>query len=127
MDENALLRATCEANGWEYFEHGAVIGVPGGRQQRVFLEPVRDDGEVKCRAYTVIGDASALSATRLEAALAMNFHLEHGALALRDSELVMVETVCLGRMNPAQLAEILCYIADTADRYERTIYGTDKH
>ena len=127
MDENALLRAACEAHSWEYFEHGAVVGIPGGRRQRVFLEPVRDDGEAKGRAYTVIGDASALSATRMEAALAMNFHLEHGALALGHGKLVMVETVYLDSMNPTQLAEVLRYIADTADRYERTIYGTDKH
>jgi hypothetical protein len=127
MDENALLRAACEAHGWEYFEGGAVIGVPGGRRQRVFLEPFRDEGQTKGRAYTVIGEASALSATRLEAALAVNFHLEHGALALRDRELVMVETVCPDSMNPAQLAEVLRYIAARADQYERTIYGTDKH
>ncbi|MEJ2531729.1 MAG: hypothetical protein P8Y92_08025 [Halioglobus sp.] len=127
MDDNALLRAACEAHGWEHFEGGAVIGVPGGRRQRVFLEPFRDEGQTKGRAYTVIGEASALSATRLEAALAVNFHLEHGALALRDRELVMVETVCPDSMNAAQLAEVLSYIAARADQYERTIYGTDKH
>ena len=127
MDENELLRAACEAHGWEYFEHGAVIGLPGGRRQRVFLEPSRDGGEIKGRDYTVIGEAAALSATRMEAALAMNFHLQHGALALKERELVMVETVCLGSMDQAQLADLLRYIAETADRYERGIYGTDRH
>ena len=127
MDENELLRTACEAHGWEYFEHGAVIGIPGGRRQRVFLEPFTDEGKIKGRAYTVIGEASVLSATRMEAALALNFHLEHGALALRDGELVMVETVCPHSMNPAQLADVLRYIAARADQYERTIYGTDKH
>ena len=127
MDENELLRAACEAHGWEYFEHGAVIRLPGGRGQRVFLEPVRDGGEIKGRAYTVIGEAAALSATRMEAALAMNFHLQHGALALKERELVMVEPVCLGSMDQAQLADLLRYIAETADRYERGIYGTDRH
>jgi hypothetical protein len=63
----------------------------------------------------------------MEAALAMNFHLQHGALALKERELVMVETVCLGSMDQAQLADLLRYIAETADRYERGIYGTDRH
>ena len=127
MDENELLRAACETHGWEYFEYGAVIGLPDGRRQRLFLEPVRDGGETKARAYTVIGEAAALTATRMEAALAMNFHLQHGALALKERELVMVETVCLGGMDQAQLADLLRYIAETADRYERGIYGTDRH
>ena len=49
MDDNALLHSACEAQGWEYFEQGAVIGVPGGRRQRVFLETFSDDGEIKGR------------------------------------------------------------------------------
>jgi hypothetical protein len=63
----------------------------------------------------------------LHFALEMNYQLPHGCLAVKNDELVMVDTLILEDADPGEIEAILDYLAVTADHYEATMFGPDAH
>ena len=55
----------------------------------------------------------------------MNFRLPHGALAIYKDDLVMVDTLMVQEAGPAEITAAIAYLAETADQYEKTMFGPD--
>ncbi len=123
---NACARV-CEEQGWDLLPSGVRVGLPGGRHQVVSLEFFESEGEELVRLFTGIGAAAALSAERLALALQINARLAHGALAVREGDLIMTDTLLLKDSDAAEIQACLGYLAETADYYEKTLFGTDDH
>jgi len=64
---------------------------------------------------------------RLATALNINFGLPHGCLAVKDDMLVMVDTQILADADAGEVLAAVGYLAETADYYERTMFGPDSH
>lgn len=117
----------CEDQGWELVPAGVRVGLPGGRRQVVSMEFFDFESQELVRFYTLIGAAEQLSAERLALALQINARLAHGALAVRDGELIMTDTHLLKDAHAAEIEASISYLAETADYYEKMLFGTDAH
>jgi hypothetical protein len=116
-----------ERQGWEVLPSGLRVDLPGGRHQVVSLEFFDFESQELVRLYTVIGPADQLPTERLALALQINARLAHGALAVRDGELIMANTLLLKDADAAEIEASIAYLAETADYYEKTLFGTDRH
>jgi hypothetical protein len=85
------------------------------------------EGQEMARLYSYVGSSAALSQTRLEAALRLNFGLPHGALAVHEGKLVLTDTFLVAEADDAEVQSSVEFLSDLADRYERLIYGADQH
>ena len=122
-----LCERVCGEQGWELQPNGVHVPLDGGRRQVVALELFDFRDEVLVRLTTVIGAANGLSRARLGVALGLNAAIPHGAFAMRDDDLVMTDTLLLANLGPGELEASLRYLAETADRNELEIFGTDDH
>jgi hypothetical protein len=122
-----VCERVCAQQGWELLPSGVVVKWQDGRHQVVFLEFFDFRGEELVRLCSTIGSAADLSTERLATALRVNATLVHGALAVRDEDLVVVDTMILRDADPGELEATIGYLAETADYYERMIFGTDRH
>jgi hypothetical protein len=122
-----ICTEVCAGNGWAL--EGRRIDVPldGGRHQKVSIEDFAFEGAALVRLVSTIGNAARVEPLRLVGALRINFGLPHGALAIRGDDLVMVDTVQPGRTEASELEASVRYLAETADRFERTMFGPDAH
>lgn len=122
-----ICERVCEEQGWKLLPTGVQISGSDGRHQVVSLEFFEFDGSDLVRLYTTIGPANALAPARLALALQVNARLAHGALAVRDHDLIMTETLLLADADPGEIRASLEYLAETADYYEKIFFGTDTH
>ena len=122
-----ICKRVCQEQGWELLPSGVKVSWGDGRHQLVALEFFEAEEEELVRLSTVIGKAQRMDPARLSSALRINYNLAHGALALKDDELVMADTLLLSDAGPAEIEASISYLAATADYYERTIFGTDEH
>jgi hypothetical protein len=122
-----LCERVCRDQGWSLLPTGVQIFGPDGRQQVVSLEFFEFEDKGLVRLYSVIGSTHRLAAERLALALRVNARLAHGALAVRDDELVMTDTLLLADAGPGEISATLRYLAETADYYEKIFFGTDEH
>ena len=122
-----VFRKVADKAGWSYSGDTIEIPLEGGRKQTIKLLEFEHEGRSMIRAFTEIGDSKEMSPTRLESALSLNFGLPHGALAVHDGQLVMVDTFLLDDADEDEVESSLYYLAVTGDRYERLIYHTDQH
>jgi hypothetical protein len=131
MSTRETFGQTCERvserQGWEVLPSGVRVDLPGGRRQLVSLEFFEFESQELVRLHTVIGPADALPTERLALALQINARLAHGALAVRDGELIMANTLLLKDADAAEIEASIAYLAETADYYEKTLFGTDRH
>lgn len=127
MDILDVIRRVCEGQGWML--RGSEIDMPlaDGRAQRVTVQTFADGGDSMVRITTGVGDAAQLSEAKLLSALRVNHGLAHGALAIRDDHLVLTDTFLASEATPDQFERSLRFLATTADRYERVMFGTDQH
>ena len=49
------------------------------------------------------------------------------ASTVKDDHLVMTDTLLLNDADPDEIAASVSYLAETADYYERQLFGTDEH
>jgi len=98
-----------------------------GRHQIVELEFFDYREQELVRFFTTIGDATQLSAVRLNIVLRLNAELAHGCLAVKDDNLVMTDTLLLKDADPDEIEASVSYLAETADYYEKQLFGTDVH
>ncbi len=122
-----ICTRVCEEQGWELLPTGVRVRWPDGRRQLVSLELFEFEEEELVRLSTVIGRASELELERLLSALRVNAILAHGALAVQDEDLVMVDTLMLADANHAEIEASIRYLAKTADGYEKTLFDRDEH
>ncbi len=122
-----ICERVCEEQGWELQPSGVRIDYRDGRHQVVSLEFFESDGHDLVRLWSPIGDSRALGVERLALALQVNARLAHGALAVREEQLIMTETLLLRDADPGELRASLESLAATADYYEKIFFGTDEH
>ena len=63
---------------------------------------------------------------RLNTALHLNFGLPHGALALKNDRLTMVDTLLAEEPDREEIQVSLLYLAEVSDRLEASLFGTDE-
>jgi len=114
-------------NGWLCEGNSATIHLAGGRTQAVFIDTFVHENEQMVRVYSVVGSASELSDTRTQAALSINFNLAHGALGIHQDKLVMTDTFVLKDADLGEVESSIRFLAATADKYEKVLYGTDQN
>ncbi len=122
-----ICQRVCQEQNWTFVPSGVHVGLPDGRHQVVELEFFEDESEELVRLASTIGPAGGLSPERLIAVHQVNARHAHGALAVRDGHLVMVDTLLLRDAGSREIEASLRYLASTADGYEKTFYGTDEH
>jgi hypothetical protein len=122
-----LLKRACRDRGWKLLPTGISVSWPTGRRQLIELEFFQFKDEELVRLFTTIGDVGGMSAVRLSIALRTNAELAHGSLAIRDDHLVMTDTLMLRDAGFEVIEASIGYLAETADHYERTIFGTDQY
>ena len=103
------------------------VKLESGRRQVVQLQFFEYEGREMVRLHTVIGSTERIRPTRLQFALELNYALPHGAMAVKDEQLVMVDTLILADADPGELEASLEYLATTADQYEASMFGPDVH
>ena len=121
----ATLGSVCERQGWALSKTRVEVKFADRRHQAVSLDFFEFEGEELVRFYTAIGSVKRIDALRLNDALRMNFGLPHGSLAVKDDELVMVDTLLVDDADPGEIEASILYLAETADHFEKTMFGTD--
>jgi hypothetical protein len=102
------------------------VHLEGGRNQEMRLFPFEDGGRQMVRFVTAIGSADNFSQQKLRSALELNASLLYGALAIFEGQVVLTDSVPLGRADTAEASDALRYIARMADAYEKMLFGLDR-
>jgi hypothetical protein len=122
-----LCRRVCQEQGWELRPSGVHVDLSDGRHQVVELEVFQHEQDELVRFFTTIGKTENLTPVRLTIALRINCELAHGAFAVKNDNLVMVETLMLEDADPSEIEASIRYLAETADYYEKAIFEQDVH
>ena len=122
-----ICRSVCEERGWELNPSGVHVLLDDGRHQVVALELFDHEDEELVRLSSTIGEAAKLTPVRLTIALRINAELAHGAFAVKDDHLMIVDTLMLDDADRGEVEASIRYLAQTADYYERVIFETDDH
>ena len=120
-------QSVCAEKQWRYTEGHIVIPCPGDRSQGVEYRFFEFEGTWFVRLYSLIGSSRRVAPSRLTTALDLNFRLPHGAFAIHKEEIVLVDTMRVDDADSAVIAATFGYVAETADHYEKTIFGPDVH
>lgn len=128
---NDILMEACQPDGWTMRpgkDHTVVVVPVGGdRHQEVLVTTSTEDGETTIRFHTVIGPVEDLTGRRPTAALRLNFGLVSCAFAVSGDDLVLVRTQGAARIDAEEARATIRQLAETGDRYEKHLYGTDVH
>lgn len=103
-----------------------LVELKGGRTQVVFVTTESDAGATLGRLTTGVAPARNLGAERASAALAMNARLRFGCLAIVNDELSMTDTFMPSHTTPQELLNVILFLAESADRYEKGLAGGDE-
>ena len=122
-----ILERACRDRGWELQPTGIWVSWPNGRRQLIELRFFQFKEEELIRLSTTIGEVAGMSVVRLTVALRTNAELAHGCLAIHEDHLVMTDTLMLRDAGFEEIAASISYLAETADHYEKTIFGTDQY
>lgn len=122
-----ICRRVCEEQGWQLNPTGVHVTLDGGRHQVIAVELFDYEDEELVRLSSTIGEAAKLTPVRLTIALRINAELAHGAFAVKDDNLIIVDTLLLEDADPSEFEVAIRYLAQTADYYERVIFETDDH
>jgi len=122
-----VCRRICHERGWELLPSGVQLTWSDGRHQIVSLEVFDHDGTDRLRLFTTIGTTENLTPVRLTIALRINYQLAHGAFAVKDEDLIMVDTLMLDPADEREIADAIQFLAETADYYEKAIFETDEY
>lgn len=119
------LAEVCERNGWRATERQVEIALDDARHRVVHVELFDFDGRHRIRLYVELGSAEGIRPLRLDQALGITFGLPRGALALRERELVMVSTLPADELDPLELEDSLCHLAEQADHFAQILLPGD--
>ena len=121
-----VLASVCREQGWKLERNRVELSIEGGRRQSVEVEPFEFSGEALVRLVSPIGPTEHIEPLHLNTALRLNYGLPYGALALRGDELVLIDSLMLDDVEPSEVEAVVRYLAETADHFERTLFGTDE-
>ncbi len=125
-----IVDSIAKACGWKVSKEreGALsVEVPtgGGRTQVVVITEDVDIAEQKIvRYWSVIGPAEDIEFKRC---LEENARLCYGAFALKDGQLVLMDTQLVQDADPMEVGASIGNLAAYADRYERELFGVDEY
>ena len=122
-----LTARVCRENGFALEPGGARVSLPESRTQLVAMEHFEYLERERVRLWTRIGPGSDIGHVQMEAVLRVNARLPHGALGLRDESLVLCHTLAVDEVGADEIEAAIRFLAETADEYERTIFGTDEN
>jgi hypothetical protein len=117
----------CAARQWTSSQGQVDVKLDGGRHQVIRIEYFEYEGRELARLITTIGSTERIRADRLTHALRMNYGLPHGALAVKDDMLVMVDTLVVAFADAPEIEASVLYLAEMADRMEQSIFGPDSY
>lgn len=120
------MAAVCAAQGWAFDRNRVELQLESGRHQGVELESFEFDGEALVRLVSPIGPTEHIEPLHLNSALRLNYGLPYGALALRGEQLVLIDSVVADDAEIGEIEAVVRYLAETADNFERTLFGTDE-
>lgn len=116
---------------WELGDEGdaftATVSLPDGRAQRVSIRLARAESGKWLRVFSRIGQVEAMSPQSMRRALAVNFEMLGGAIALHRDELVVMQSLLAQGMGAGELAAAVESVASLADQYEQSFFGSDEH
>jgi len=122
-----ICREVCERHGWELLPTGVVLPIDLDRKQLVSVELFEFEQEQLVRLSSTIGPADSMSREELATALRSNAELAHGALALEDDHLTLVDTLPVDGLGAQALSATIEFLARSADETERVVFKTDDH
>ena len=122
----SVLTAVCSQRGWGRAGDEIQVPTEEGRAQLVWVEALEFEDDVLVRFASGIGPTEHIEPLHLNTALRLNYGLAHGALALRGEQLVMVDTVFEDSPDAEEIEAVVEYLAESADHFERTLFGTDE-
>jgi len=117
----------CERRRWKWDGQHVDMDLAGGRRQQVQLDYFVHDEHEMVRLYSLIGSTKRIRPDRLAYALALNFRMPHGSMAVHDDMLVVVDTLMLADADTGEIESTIAYLAETADQYEKSMFGPDAH
>lgn len=114
---------------WELGDEGeaftATASLSDGRSQRVSLHLARADDGKWLRVFSRIGKVEAMSPLSMRRALAVNFEMLGGAIALHGNELVVVQSLLAEGLGEGEVEAAIESVAGLADQYESAFFGDD--
>ncbi len=125
-----IVDSIAEACGWHVTEEkgdSLCVEVPtgNGRSQMVLITEDTDIADQAIvRYWSVIGPAADVEFRRC---LGENARLSYGAFALKDENLVLLDTQLVQDADPMEVGASIGNLAAYADRYERDLFGHDKY
>jgi hypothetical protein len=122
-----VLAEVCASRDWVFGAGKVDVKLEGGRGQIVILDYFVHESTEMVRMHTTIGSITRIHGDRLATALDINFGLPHGSLAVKDDMLVLVDTQIMSDADRGEVIGALSYLAETADYYERTMFGPDSY
>jgi len=122
-----ICRRVCDEQGWKLLPAGVRVRCADGRYQLVELEVFQHEHRDLVRLFTTIGAIDSMTPIRLTIALRINAELAHGAFAVKNEHLIMVDTLMLDDADPGEIEAAIRYLAETADYYEKAIFETDEY
>lgn len=135
MDFDVLLHELSEQKGWPLLymqdedEYRLQLSIPGDRFQDVFVNFRQDDeGWNIATIWSVIAEVADFNLTDPKELLAFNWRTLYGSLALKESQVVLVQNQLTDEANWNEVGRAVHYIGNTADAIEKEIYGDkDEH
>lgn len=130
MKFREIVDSIAEACKWHVSEQGdgsLCVEVPTGNE-RTQLVLVTNDVDVAdqpiVRYWSVIGPTADIEFRRC---LEENSRLAYGAFAIKEDQLVLMDTQLVQDADPMEVGASIGNLAAYADRYERDLFGVDKN
>ena len=130
MEFSAIVENIAQACKWVVSEEedgSLCVEVPTGNgrtQMVVITEDVDIAEQLIVRYWSVIGPADGIEYKRC---LEENSKLAYGAFALKEDNLVLLDTQLVSDADPMEVGASIGNLAAYADRYERDLFGYDKY
>ncbi len=122
----ALSAEVCRARDWKWDGQRIELPLADGRRQQVHLDYFTHEDREMVRLYSTIGSTRRILADRLVFALELNWSMPHGSMAVHDGMLLLVDTLLLADADPGEIEASASFLAETADCYEKSMFGPDE-
>lgn len=132
MDFDQMLHELSENRSWnllymkEEDQYKFTLSIPGDRFQDVFVNFRQDpEGWHVATIWSVVSDVADFNMTEPVELLRFNWRTLYGSLAVKDTEVVIVQNQLVEEANWNEVGKAIHYIGNTADGIEQQIYGDD--